>query len=147
MSQAEDAVPQFDPTKKKKRTAGKRPEAQAPRAAEDYTYEELLKRVFRDNAAGLACRRAHKASFVTPEVFRSSKRTIWGNFQATSETLGRAPEHFGAFVSSELGTPGQTDGSGRLVLAGRFTPRQLENVERRYIEEYVACKACEQTVD
>ncbi|KAJ1931505.1 translation initiation factor eIF-2 beta subunit, partial [Linderina pennispora] len=41
-----------------------------------------------------------------------------------------------------LGTSGSIDGSGRLVIKGRFQQKQIENVLRRYIVEYVTCKTC-----
>ena len=34
------------------------------------------------------------------------------------------------------------DASNRLILKGRFQQKQLENVVRRYIHEYVTCKTC-----
>ena len=39
--------------------------------------------------------------------------------------------------SAELGTSGSIDGQQRLVLKGRFTPKGVENIIRRYISEYV----------
>jgi translation initiation factor 2 subunit 2 len=43
---------------------------------------------------------------------------------------------------AELGTSGSVDGSKRLVIKGRFQQKQIENVLRRYIVEYVTCKTC-----
>ncbi|KAG9640881.1 hypothetical protein KCU64_g12779, partial [Aureobasidium melanogenum] len=43
---------------------------------------------------------------------------------------------------SELGTSGSVAGQGQLVIKGRFQQKQLENVLRRYIVEYVTCKTC-----
>lgn len=43
---------------------------------------------------------------------------------------------------AELGTSGSVDGSRRLVIKGRFQQKQIENVLRRYIVEYVTCKTC-----
>ena len=47
--------------------------------------------------------------------------------------MNRNPEHLLAFALSELGTTGTLDGNKRLVVRGRFTPRQLENVQKNYI--------------
>lgn len=38
---------------------------------------------------------------------------------------------------SEMGTTGSVDGAGRLVIKGRFQQKQIENVLRRYIGEYL----------
>lgn len=46
------------------------------------------------------------------------------------------------FLFAELGTSGSVDGSRRLVIKGRFQQKQIENVLRRYIVEYVSCKTC-----
>ena len=111
----------------------------------EYTYEELLERVFsvlQANNPDLMSARRHKTVFTIPEVFRSTKKTVWNNFQLTAKAMNRSPEHFSAFISSELGTTSQIDGSKRLVVNGRFNPRQLENVEKKYIEEYIICKTC-----
>ncbi len=41
-----------------------------------------------------------------------------------------------------MGTTGSVDGAGRLVIKGRFQQKQIENVLRRYMVEYVTCKTC-----
>jgi len=43
---------------------------------------------------------------------------------------------------AELGTSGSVDGQRRLIIKGRFQQKQIENVLRRYIVEYVTCKTC-----
>jgi len=114
---------------------------------DDYSYQELLDRVFDileshnpELANSLGAKR--KQVFTVPEVYRSTKKTIWHNFQQTCRTMNRPPEHFMTFILSELGTTGQLDGNKRLVVNGRFNPRQLENVEKNYIDEYITCKTC-----
>jgi translation initiation factor 2 subunit 2 len=47
--------------------------------------------------------------------------------------MHRQPEHVIQFLFAEMGTTGSVDGSGRLVIKGRFQPKQVENVLRRYI--------------
>lgn len=34
------------------------------------------------------------------------------------------------------------DGNQQLIIKGRFQPKQIENVLRRYIKEYVTCHTC-----
>ena len=56
--------------------------------------------------------------------------------------MHREPEHCLSYLLAELGTSGSIDGQQRLVLKGRFTPKGVENIIRRYISEYVTCKMC-----
>jgi len=41
-----------------------------------------------------------------------------------------------------LGTSGSIDGNNQLIIKGRFQQKQIENVLRRYIKEYVTCHTC-----
>ncbi len=43
---------------------------------------------------------------------------------------------------AELGTEGSIDGAKRLVIRGKFIPKYIESLLRKYISEYVACKMC-----
>jgi len=47
--------------------------------------------------------------------------------------MHRPSEHVIQFLFAEMGTTGSVDGMGRLVIKGRFQPKQVENVLRRYI--------------
>jgi len=67
---------------------------------------------------------------------------LWANFPAIVKALHRSPQHLLNFVIVELGTTANLDGTGRLVIRGRFIPKQLESLVRRYIAEYVICKTC-----
>ena len=50
--------------------------------------------------------------------------------------MKRPSEHLLAYSLAELGTTGTFDGKMRLVVRGRFNPRQLENVQKNYIGKY-----------
>lgn len=41
-----------------------------------------------------------------------------------------------AFLLAELGTSGSLDGQQRLVVKGRFAPKNFEGILRRYISTY-----------
>jgi translation initiation factor 2 subunit 2 len=47
-----------------------------------------------------------------------------------------------AFLLAELGTSGSVDGNNQLIIKGRFQQKQMENVLRRYVKEYVTCHTC-----
>ncbi|MCJ1446596.1 MAG: hypothetical protein MMC23_007101 [Stictis urceolatum] len=78
-----------------------------------------------------------------PQCLREgNKKTIFANINDISRRMKRSDEHVTQFLFAELGTSGSVDGSKRLVIKGRFQQKQIENVLRRYIVEYVTCKTC-----
>jgi len=112
----------------------------------DYTYDELLKRVFEiilDKNPDMAAGRKPKFVMRPPQVLRvGTKKTSFANFIDIARTLHRMPKHLLDFLLAELGTSGSMDGNQQLIIKGRFQPKQIENVLRRYIKEYVTCHTC-----
>jgi translation initiation factor 2 subunit 2 len=111
----------------------------------DYTYEELMGRVFgilsekNPELAGVKKRVLLKP----PEVLREgTKKTVFANFTELSKMMNRNSEHVQQFLLAELGTSGSLDGTSRLILKGRFQPKAFESTLRRYISEYVLCHSC-----
>jgi translation initiation factor 2 subunit 2 len=47
--------------------------------------------------------------------------------------MNRQPEHCLSFVLAEIGSTGSIDGSGRLIMKGKFQPKHIEVLLRRYI--------------
>ncbi|KAK4802156.1 hypothetical protein SAY86_000359 [Trapa natans] len=111
----------------------------------DYQYEELLGRVFnilRENNPELAGDR-RRTVMRPPQVLREgTKKTVFVNFMDLCKTMHRQPDHVQAFLLAELGTSGSLDGQQRLVVKGRFAPKNFEGILRRYINEYVICLGC-----
>lgn len=111
----------------------------------DYTYQELLGRIFKTLRAQNPALSGEKKKFtmVPPQVARDgSKKTLFANVVDICKRMHRQPDHVIQYLFSELGTIGSMDGSQRLTIRGRFQPKQIENVLRRYITEYVICKTC-----
>merc|ERR1712226_296911 len=112
----------------------------------DYTYDELLKRVFtiiQEKNPEMQAR--HTKGFVMrpPQVVRSgTKKTAFVNFMDIAKAVHRQPKHLLAFLQAELGTVGTIDGSNQLILKGKFQQRNIETVLRKYIKEYVFCHTC-----
>ena len=78
-----------------------------------------------------------------PQCLREgNKKTIFANIAEICKRMNRSDEHVTQFLFAELGTNGSVDGSRRLVIKGRFQQKQIENVLRRYIVDYVTCKTC-----
>lgn len=112
----------------------------------DYTYDELLQRVFEiilDKNPDMAAGRKPKFVMRPPQVLRvGTKKTSFANFMEICRTLHRQQKHLLDFLLAELGTSGSVDGNSQLIIKGRFQPKQIENVLRRYIKEYVTCHTC-----
>lgn len=111
----------------------------------DYTYEELLGRVFnilRENNPDLAGDR-RRTVMRPPQVLREgTKKTVFVNLMDLCKTMHRQPEHVITFLLAEMGTSGSLDGQQRLVVKGRFAPKNFEGILRRYVNEYVICNGC-----
>lgn len=112
----------------------------------DYTYDELLSRVFnimREKNPDMVAGEKRKFVMKPPQVVRvGTKKTSFVNFTDICKLLHRQPKHLLAFLLAELGTCGSIDGNNQLVIKGRFQQKQIENVLRRYIKEYVTCHTC-----
>lgn len=138
--------------------AGEDPEAEAEAAEakeggsfpwsgsdRDYTYEELVDRVFgilREKNPELTGER-RRTVLRPPQVAREgTKKTVFTNFTELCKAMNRNHEHVSAYLLAELGTSGSLDGQQRLVIKGRFLPKAFETVLRRYVNEYVLCPGC-----
>ncbi|KAF5930667.1 hypothetical protein HYC85_031540 [Camellia sinensis] len=105
----------------------------------------LLDRVFhilRENNPELAGDR-RRTVMRPPQVLREgTKKTVFVNFMDLCKTMHRQPEHVMTFLLAEMGTSGSLDGQQRLVVKGRFAPKNFEGILRRYVNEYVICNGC-----
>ncbi|KAK1771220.1 domain found in IF2B/IF5-domain-containing protein [Phialemonium atrogriseum] len=109
-------------------------------------YDPLLLRFFQllseknpDHALGGS--RSYKIP--PPQCLREgNKKTVFANISEICKRMKRTDEHVTAYLFAELGTSGSVDGSRRLIIKGRFQAKQIENVLRKYIIEYVTCKTC-----
>jgi len=113
----------------------------------DYTYPELLTRFYSSlhaaNPSLLSMSSQKRYTIAPPSIHREgNKKTIFANITDICKRMHRQPEHVIQYLFSEMGTTGSVDGASRLVIKGRFQQKQVENVLRRYIVEYVSCKTC-----
>ncbi|KAF2091890.1 hypothetical protein K490DRAFT_61327 [Saccharata proteae CBS 121410] len=110
------------------------------------SYNLLLTRFFtmlHSHHPDLASSGAKSYKIPPPQCLREgNKKTIFANIAEICKRMKRTDEHVTQFLFAELGTSGSVDGSRRLVIKGRFQQKQIENVLRRYIVEYVTCKTC-----
>eukprot|EP01053_Blabericola_migrator_P013244 Blabericola_migrator_1__13243@NODE_91_length_14555_cov_140_209277_g81_i0_p6_GENE_NODE_91_length_14555_cov_140_209277_g81_i0NODE_91_length_14555_cov_140_209277_g81_i0_p6_ORF_typecomplete_len233_score23_48eIF5_eIF2B/PF01873_17/1_9e35Lar_restr_allev/PF14354_6/0_055Elf1/PF05129_13/3_9e02Elf1/PF05129_13/0_44_NODE_91_length_14555_cov_140_209277_g81_i01271413412 len=109
-----------------------------------YPYAELLSRIqylIRKHNPDLQGNR--KYTIKPPQVSRvGSRRVAWTNFKEICSIMQRSQEHVCQFVLAELGTEGSIAGEGQLVLKGRYGPKHIESLLRKYITEYVTCSMC-----
>jgi translation initiation factor 2 subunit 2 len=110
----------------------------------DYTYEELLDRVvdlLQANNPDLVEKK--RRNIKPPQLtLLSSKKTLWINFQEICSMMQRPPDHVYQFFMAELGTEGSIDGNQRLVIRGKYVPKYIESLLRKYVVEYVTCEMC-----
>lgn len=110
----------------------------------DYHYAELLERVFallHEKNPNLSVRKRHVMP--PPQLVRvGTRKTMWSNFNQICQLMHRQPEHVQQFFLAEMGTDGSIDGNVRLVIKGRFQPKQVESLLKKYIVEYVSCHMC-----
>ena len=104
-------------------------------------YDKLL-----DRARSQVPEDAFKKSgerFQVPDVqlMVQGNRSIWQNFQEIINILHRPGKEVLKFVSGQLGTAGNIEGSNALF-NGKFNQEQVDEVLNRYIDSYVICPVC-----
>lgn len=114
----------------------------------DYTYSELINRAFqflhgKNPSLASSGSRKKKVTLQLPQVAREgTKKTVFLNFGAICKSIHRQQDHLLAYMSAELGTTGNIQEGGRLVIKGRFGAEGIANVLKRYMLEYVICTSC-----
>jgi len=109
------------------------------------TYAVLLGRVYdqlRANNPKLVGIKA-PAIMRPPQVTRvGTSRILWQNFDEICRIMKRDPDHVFRYFLTELGTTGSIDAKQQFVMKGKFVPKYVESVLKRYIAEYVTCSMC-----
>lgn len=109
-----------------------------------YSYSHLLQRVVSlllTNNPELTEKRRN--TIKPPQLMRvGTKKTLWVNFTEICRMMRRAPEHVFQYMLAELGTEGSIDAQQRLVIKGKFIPKYIEQLLRKYVIEYVTCNMC-----
>jgi len=112
----------------------------------DYTYDEILTRVYnimKEKNPDVVTGEKKRFVMKPPQVARvGTKKTSFSNFADICKLLRRQEKHLLNFLLAELGTSGSLDANKQLTIKGRFQQKQIENVLRRYIKEYVTCHTC-----
>eukprot|EP00297_Palpitomonas_bilix_P014172 CAMPEP_0113885012 /NCGR_PEP_ID=MMETSP0780_2-20120614/10639_1 /TAXON_ID=652834 /ORGANISM="Palpitomonas bilix" /LENGTH=232 /DNA_ID=CAMNT_0000872821 /DNA_START=186 /DNA_END=884 /DNA_ORIENTATION=- /assembly_acc=CAM_ASM_000599 len=111
----------------------------------DYSYQELLQRVYgflQDKNPDLVEGKRFKLK--PPQVLREgTKKTVFVNFGEICGIMNRSVDQVQSFFLAELGTDGSNDvASGKFTLKGRYYPKQVESILKKYLNEYVQCQLC-----
>eukprot|EP01127_Copromyxa_protea_P008293 TRINITY_DN18_c0_g1_i1.p1 TRINITY_DN18_c0_g1~~TRINITY_DN18_c0_g1_i1.p1 ORF type:complete len:184 (+),score=37.00 TRINITY_DN18_c0_g1_i1:54-605(+) len=104
----------------------------------EYFYNELLKRIYDEHRdkKGLSGEGPSKIQIEPPQVGKvGTRRVVWTNFAANCRTVNRKPEHVQQFVLAELGTTGDLGEGNKLLIKGRYSPKQLEVLLKKYISK------------
>lgn len=103
------------------------------------SYDELLERAY----ARLPEKVTSRERFEIPKasVQKEGSRTIVKNFSAIAKAINRSEEHLYKYLVKSLGTAGVVE-SGRLILQGKFTDKEIQKELDNYIQTYVICKEC-----
>lgn len=107
-------------------------------------YAKLLGRIYdqlRKNNPDLL--NPSRAYLRAPAVARvGTTRILWTNFDETCTMMKRDTEHVTRFFLTELGTTGSINGSAQFLIKGKFVPKYIESLLKKYINEYVTCSMC-----
>jgi translation initiation factor 2 subunit 2 len=77
-----------------------------------------------------------------PDVRQEGNVTVYENFQATLDRLGRDEDRVLKFLQDELGTSAHIDESGRARLTGEFGRQRIADAIEEYTDEFVHCSEC-----
>jgi translation initiation factor 2 subunit 2 len=104
-------------------------------------YDSLLDRARSQVPEDAFKRSGERFNVPKVELIVQGNRSIWQNFQDIINTLNRPGKEVLKFVSGQLGTAGNIEGSNA-IFNGKFTSRALSDVLDRYIDSYVICPVC-----
>ena len=138
-AEGDEGEPDF--SGKEKKSKGKKKVESDDAGEAVFSYQTLLDRVFEEYMASKSENTRIKVE--PPNVARDgTRKTVFVNFARICKQLNRTTDHMNMFIMAELGTTGSMDGSSRMVIKGRYYPKQIEGIVRKYINEYVACAMC-----
>ena len=103
-------------------------------------YEDRLQRALDETPEGVGS--GERFQLPDPEVRQEGNVTVYENFQATVDRLGREPDLVLRFLQTELGTSADIDERGRARLTGSFPAGRLGDAIEAFAEAFVICPAC-----
>lgn len=114
-------------------------DSQSQQKIEGYDYEFMLGRIYEKLTVA---RPQTRTTIAPPKItMEGSRKTIWNNFADICGMLNRNTAHVLKYISEELATSCSISGQ-KLVVRGKFRPKQIESIIVKYIGEYVKCSSC-----
>lgn len=109
-----------------------------------YNYQVLLERFYSFIGDDTSKSEVAKKNVLRlPIVHRvGSKKTGWFNFKECCKSIGRDEATIINFIKNELSTEANIDGSGTLLIRGIYIQKNIENVLRKFLMNYVQCSIC-----
>jgi translation initiation factor 2 subunit 2 len=71
-----------------------------------------------------------------------SKKTGWINFNECCSSIGRGNSLIINYLTNELSTQASIDGNSVLSIRGIYTQKNIENVLRKFVINFVQCSFC-----
>lgn len=76
------------------------------------------------------------------ESFQQGNKTIVRNFSSILKAINRDSRHAIKFIAKDTATNAVIDDSGRLVLNGKFSSMQINDLIKNYITQFILCPEC-----
>lgn len=137
--------------KKKKKPKISEPEIQEKQKLEpreDYTYEEMLTRLYslmpKEKVDLLNSGKRERITIPPPAIARyGGSRIAIMNFSKISKSINRENEHIQKFFVSEMSISSSSiDSNGVLIMKCKLKQEQIEKLLKQYIQKYVRCWSC-----
>jgi len=103
-------------------------------------YEDQLERAL-DEKPDIA-EKDSRFEVPAPTLRTEGNVTVFENFQAVLEAIGRSAEHLLKFLQDEFGTSAQIDDRGRARFTGEFSESRVQEKVDAYVDRYVICSEC-----
>lgn len=103
-------------------------------------YEEMLDRIY--DSLPEKTKKHERFEMPVADSFVQGNKTIVKNFSAILKTINRDERHLFKFLTKETATAASIDDSGRLILNGKFSQEQVNQLLRNYITQFVLCPEC-----
>lgn len=103
------------------------------------SYDELLERAYTMLPEKITTRERFEIPKVS--VQKEGSRTIVKNFGNIAKAINRSEDHLYKYLVRALGTAGVVE-SGRLILQGKFSEKEVQREVDDYVRTYVLCREC-----
>jgi translation initiation factor 2 beta subunit (eIF-2beta)/eIF-5 len=113
---------------------------------EPLTYEDMLGRIYNiisNNNPDIVRPEDAVIRLKPVKVARvGTAKTAFINFMEECRCMNRDPEHLSRFFAVETGSKTSINEDNQLLLRGKYSIQNIENILRRYINDYVKCLVC-----